>query len=812
MRLPFLFLAAALSALAAPAADPSKAIDVLNRNCVQCHSQSVSMSGLQLQGREQMLKGGTRGPAVEPGNVEKSLLYQVIAHSGKVQMPPGKKLPEADIATLREWIGAGAPWSDAKAGPNTNLQWWAFRKPVRAPVPPAGEWAKTPIDHFILSKLQEQKLSPAPQTDRLTLIRRATFDLHGLPPTSEQVSAFLQDQSPDAYEKLVDSLLQSPRYGEKWGKHWLDLVRYGDTSGFEQDPYMLYAWRYRDYVIQSFNDDKPYDRFIKEQLAGDEIYPEEPAAQAGTGYFTVGPNRDMLYKVEDVNRVETLTDYVDTTSSVFLGMTVGCARCHDHKFDPIPQRDYYRMQAIFAPAVKTRVFLDYNGARGYDLGENTRTAKLYEIGAELGRILDPWRKKFRDEKLEKLSPEIQEAFRTDEGARTPLQKSLFEANQKAVNPSDDAVRALLPQADAERLHSFEKRLVSMYQRYSPGPFAPGVIDADRTAPVTLMPSKAGDAGQPVNPGFLSALGGGDVPEAPLTATSTGRRKALAEWLANPDHPLTARVMVNRIWQQHFGRGLVATPSDFGTRSPAPSHPELLDWLAVEFMEKGWSVKQLHKLILTSNAYRQNAKPSAEAQAADPENVYLSHFNRRRLEAEEIRDSVLQSAGVLNTKAGGRPVVPPLAKEELYGMSQSADNAWIVTSDPAEHSRRSIYLISRRTFRVPLLEVFDRPEGVLSCSRRDSSTTAPQSLSLLNGDFTMQQARKLSEHLLASNQDPDAIVRGAWQQVLARDPKPEEAAAAKGLLQRQSERLGSLPAAVTELARGLFNINEFLYVE
>lgn len=814
MRLVLSFLVVAFCALSAPVPDGSDAIAILNRNCVQCHGQSVAMSGLRLHTRSELLKGGSRGVSLQPGNAEGSLLFQVIAHSGKVQMPPGKKLTGEEIESIRKWIDSGAEWPESEAKQAAAPAWWAFKKPVRPAVPSlSNEWVRTPVDAFVLARLDGQKLAPAPEADRLTLIRRATFDLHGLPPTPARVQAFLKDKSPNAYETLIDELLKSPRYGEKWGKHWLDLVRYGDTSGFEQDPYMLYAWRYRDYVIQSFNDDKPYDRFIKEQLAGDEIFPEDPAAQTGTGYFTVGANRDMLYKVEDVNRVETLTDYVDTTSSVFLGLTVGCARCHDHKFDPIPQRDYYRMQAIFTPAVKTRIFLDYNAARGYDLSDNTRTAKLFELGSELNRLLDPYRKKLRDEKLAKLSPEVQEAFRTEETARTPQQKALFEAHQKEVNPSDDSVRAILSQADAERLHAFEKRLVSMFQRFSPGPFAPGVIDADRTAPLTLMPAKAGSNPQPVGPGFLSALGGGEIPEPPLDAASTGRRKAFAEWLARADHPLTARVMVNRVWQYHFGRGLLASSSDFGTRGAEPSHPELLDWLASEFVARGWSLKQLHKLIMTSNVYRQSAVPSADAVQKDPENQHLSHFNRRRLDAEEIRDAVLQSAGTLNLKMGGRPVVPPLAKEQLYGMSQPTDNAWIVTANTSEHTRRSVYLISRRTFRVPLLEVFDRPEGVLSCSRRDSSTTAPQSLSLLNGEFTMQQARTLSgKLLLVASPEPATIVRSAWQQVLNREPEPDEIAQAKSLLERQTARLGSQAAAVTELLRGLFNVNEFLYVE
>jgi hypothetical protein len=680
--------------------------------------------------------------------------------------------------------------------------WWAFRAPKR-PAVPAG--AANPIDAFVQAKLAEKGLTAAPAADKLTLIRRATFDLHGLPPTSAEIEGFVKDESPDAYRRLIDRLLSSPRYGEKWGKHWLDLVRYGDTSGFEQDPYLLYAWRYRDYVIESFNKDKPYDRFIKEQIAGDELYPEDPVSQQGTGYYTVGTNRDMLFKVEDINRVEQLTDFVDTTSSVFLGLTVGCARCHDHKFDPIPQRDYYRLQAIFAPFQKTRVFLHYDQARSYDLGENNRTFRLYEIGAQLSTLLDPHRNRLRDAALAKLAPE---AFRTPDTRRTPEQKALFEAYNKKVEPPDDQVYAQLSQSELEQLHKLERRLVGMYKTYAPGPFSPGLTDVGREAPRTYLPAKAGRDPEEVGPGFPTALGGGDVAAPPITSETTLRRKGLALWIASPANPLTARVMVNRIWQYHFGRGLVATSSDFGTRSAPPSHPELLDWLATEFAGRNWSVKEMHRMIMLSEAYRQSARPTPKAAEADPDNALLSHFTRRRLEAEEVRDSILMAAGSLNLKTGGRPVVPPLATEELYGMSQPINNAWIVNETPSEHHRRSVYMISRRNFRMPLLEAFDRPEGVLSCSRRDSSTTAPQSLSLFNGQFTVSQAKVLADRLERST---DAVGE-AWRSVYGRAPEAAEMSRAQAFMEKQTKNLGSRHAALMELARGLFNTNEFLYVE
>jgi hypothetical protein len=393
------------AALGLSAAVPDQALGILQKNCWSCHAGAVALSGLRLDSRVLALQGGKRGAALVAGQSSASLLLRAVSHADpKLAMPPGAKLADADIAVLREWIDTGAAWPAATTASPGPAKWWSFQKPLAK---------SAPIDSFISAKLLEKQLTPAPEADRRTLIRRATFDLHGLAPTESEITAFVNDARPTAYAELIDRLLASPRYGEKWGKHWLDLVRYGDTSGFEQDPYLLYAWRYRDYVIKSFNDDKPYDRFIKEQIAGDELY-EDPEAQQGTGYYNVGPNRDMLYKVEDINRVESLTDFVDTTSSVFLGLSVGCARCHDHKYDPIPQRDYYRMQAIFAPFQKNRVFLHYNNARGYDLSENTRTFKLYDIGAEIMSVKSPYQERIRQQNLSKLSKDIQLAFATDE--------------------------------------------------------------------------------------------------------------------------------------------------------------------------------------------------------------------------------------------------------------------------------------------------------------------------------------------------------------------------------------------------------------
>jgi hypothetical protein len=486
----------------------------------------------------------------------------------------------------------------------------------------------------------------------------------------------------------------------------------------------------------------------------------------GGGYYTVGPNRDMLFKVEDINRQETLQDWVDTTGSVFLGLTVGCARCHDHKFDPIPQKDYLALQSIFEAAEKTRVFLQYDPARQYDLAEVGRNVRLYEIADQLQTLLPPPGRGNTGPKVE-MKPE-----------------------------------------DTAKLKAIEQQLVQMFRNYKPGPFAPAVRDISRESPRVYLPAKNGRPPVEVLPGFPTALGGGAIPEPPIDSPSTGRRKALANWIASKDNPLTARVMVNRIWQYHFGTGIVNTPSDYGHRGGAPSHPEMLEWLAAEFMDNGWSIKKLHKLIMTSSVYRQSTEISKEANERDAVNAYLSHFNRRRLLPEEIRDSMLQSSGAINLKMAGRPVVPEVAKEELFGLS--GNNMWPVTVDLTEHTRRSVYMLARRTFRPAMFESFDAPDGIMSCSRRVESNTAPQSLTLLNGHWTVKEASRLGDKLAVLS-DADAV-KTAWLAVYMRAPKPEEVTTSQAFLERQTTELGSKKAAAAELVRVLFNTNEFLYVD
>jgi len=804
MRLTLTFSICVLFAAGcASGADNGAAVAILQQRCLTCHGDTSAISGLRLTSRENVLKGGSRGPAIVPGKSADSLLYKAVSGSGEVlRMPPvGGGLPAADIAVIKEWLDAGAPWSNT--APVMTSQWWSFKKPSR-PAVPAG--SVNPIDAFINQKLKDAGIAPSAEADRLTLLRRASYDLLGLPPTKEQIDEFLADKSPNAWEKVVDKLLASPRYGEKWGRHWLDLARYGDTAGFEQDPYLLIAWRYRDYVIKSFNDDKPYDRFTKEQIAGDELYPSDPESRQGTGFYRVGTNRDMLFKVEDINLVEKRMDMVDTTGSVFLGLTVGCARCHDHKFDPIPQKDYYRMQAIFQPAVNDRVFLDYNPARSYDISENSRSFRLYQMGEQAAQINAKYSDVLKAKKMAALAPDVAAAFNTAEDKRTLEQARIVLDNVAKTRVSPQEISEVMSKEDKDTLDSISRRLLQMFTGYGPPPMSPGIVDIGRDAPKTFIAIRGNpdNLGDEVQPGFLTALGGGEVPEPPLHAPTTFRRKALAEWIASSDNPLFARVMVNRIWQFHFGSGLVKTPSDFGSRAGQPTNPELLDWLATEFAAKGWSLKAMHRLIMTSDAYKRDSNANAAALAKDPANDLLSHFNRRRLEAEELRDASLQVTGELNLKMGGVPAVPPLTREEMFGMIGSPASNWSVSPDPAEHMRRTIYTLQRRTFQQPMAQAFDGPDGVAPCPRRNESTTAPQSLSLLNSGFTMDRAKALAGRI-SSPAD-------AWMRIYGRAPSQEELDEAQKFLDRQITLTGSKPAALTELVRGLLNTNEFLYVD
>ena len=813
------FLALSSLALTARADVSEDAVRLLQERCVSCHGE-VQMSGLDVRSSEALLKGGKRGPSVVPGDAAASLLYQAVLHEGDLQMPmQGGRLTEEEVRLLGAWIDGGAVWSTGLAA-DSGEKWWSFRPVRRPPVPEdPGGWSRNAIDRFVARRLAEHQLTPVGEADRRTWIRRATYDLHGLPPSPEEVRAFVEDSSPDAFENAIDRLLDSKRYGERWGRYWLDVVRYADTGGFETDIYFPDAWRYRDYVIKSFNDDKPFDQFVREQVAADEIWPDDIElrgsydipeeklrhleARIGTGLYTVG----TVYHEAALNghqlRYEWLVDAVDVTGEAFLGLTVSCARCHDHKFDPISQADYHRLMAFFEGSEIRRIpvankMTEFGYYSGYP-----RQLKVFEYQQALKALDSKVRQRMIDEisagfdAVAVAAQRIPRAQRTTEQqiAAAPLERALTEAGllenpggyvlELPYTPDERDRRATLitELGEAAAEARFELATATVLSR------------AEVRYPVRM--TARGDwraTGDEVAPAFPKAVG--DLGHA----TDGKRRQQLANWLADPQHPLVARVMVNRIWQGHFGRGLVETPNNFGRQGSAPSHPELLDWLAAEFVDRGWSVKRMHKSIMLSSAYRLSSEFEPTNAETDPENRYFWRMNRRRLSAENLRDAVLAVSGELNLKTGGRPVLPPLSAEARLGMWDRND--WPESLDPAEHKRRSVYIFAKRQFPYPMFKTFDAPDAAASCGRRDVTTVAPQALTLLNSEFMLRSAQSFADRL-AGESDPRRKADLAWELALARPPEPQEREAAVKMLAR---------AGPEEFGLMLFNLNEFVYVD
>jgi hypothetical protein len=704
-----------------------------------------------------------------------------------------------------------------------------FRPPRRPPVPAVKDraWVSNPIDAFVLARLEAQGLRPSLPADRLRLLRRVTFDLTGLPPTAEEQQHFLADSSPDAYARVVDRLLASPHHGERWAQHWLDLVRYAETDGFKADDLRPEAHRYRDYVIRALNADLPHDRFIRQQLAGDELEPDNPEALIATGLQRLGPDEYNAANLEQ-RRQEILDDVTDVAGQVFLGMTFGCARCHDHKYDPITQADYFRLQAFFAPmrqhdlpALPPARLLDYR--QRLAAWESASRA----VRGEMEALLADKRRDLRQYALGKFRPEIQQAVRTPEERRTPYQQQIALMAEKQLRAAEQGAAAKLPEAQKKRYQELEKKLAAVQPpRPEAPPLALAITDVGPDAPPTHL-LQGGDWRKPrdeLQPGFPAFLGSATVQKVtPEGNRSTGRRSALAHWLTRKDHPLTARVLINRLWQHHFGVGLVATPSDFGALGEPPTHPELLDWLAVEFVESGWSLKRMHRLMVTSAAYCQDSRIDpdnpvhARALDIDRTNRLLWHARRRRLEGEAIRDAMLALSGELNVRMFGPSARPPLPP----GLSKYA---WQPDARPADQNRRSVYVFARRNMRYPLFDAFDLPDMHNSCARRLTTTTAPQALLLLNGDFTLDRARRLADSLQTRFARDDAgLVRRACRLAWGRPPDEAELRLALGFLSKQTEAIqahgptGGAPesarrAAIADLCHALLNTNEFLYVD
>ena len=658
---------------------------------------------------------------------------------------------------------------------------WSFQK-VKPQTPPAvkgAAWARTPIDRFIAAKLEARSIAPGPPADKVTLLRRATFDLIGLPPTPAEVEAFLADRSPQAFATVVDRLLASPQYGERWGRHWLDLARFAESEGFKSDESRPNAWRYRDYVIDSLNRDKPYDRFVQEQIAGDEMWPESPEARVATAFARHYPDESNARNLQQ-RRQEILDDITDVTGSVFLGLTYGCARCHNHKFDPILQADYYRLQAFFAnTAADDHIpMLSREEAASFRQRKAVWEEKTIDVRAKIAVLLEPVKHNTVKEYFDKYPPEIQAMILKPAVERSPYESMMWAKAKPYLEMSDDDAAKTL-KGEPKKAYDALKGELAKFSDLDPGelPEGIGMADLGRTAPAThILSVGVYDAPkEEVQPGFLTLLDPGPakiVPAARLE--STGRRTALAKWLTDADNPLPARVMVNRIWHYHFGKGIAGTPSDFGMMGERPTHPELLDWLTQEFVSNGWSLKHMHRLIMNSAVYQQSSEFRKDAAEIDSANRLLWAFPRQRLESEVIRDSSLLVAGMLNLKSGGPSVFPELPE----GMP-APRGGWKVSGEE-ERNRRSVYIFVKRNARYPMMEAFDMPDTHESCSRRDVTVTAPQALTMLNDRVALGWARAFAGRVLAQKDPVEAAYRLAYSRV----PDPWEKDTVATFLQKQ----------------------------
>jgi len=805
MRIRLTALILMLPLVAASQTFSKEVAPLIAEKCVQCHGHSVQMGGLNLETREGFLKGGKHGAPVVAGNATDSRLYRHLTGQLQPLMPFGGHLTEPQIALFKSWIDAGAHWESqaplttaATATRFTDAQknYWLFR--------PVAKAASGSIDDIVLARLNEKGIHANPRADKITLLRRASLDLIGLPPTPEETQAFLADSSPDAFAKVVDRLLASPRYGERQGREWLDIARYADTNGFKADEIRPNIWRYRDYVIQAFNQDKPYDRFIREQIAGDELYPGSVDAHLATGFLRNYTDETNQPSMEE-RREELLMNITDTVGSAFMGMTVACAKCHDHKFDPILQKDYYRLQAFFA---NVRAHDDYIPLSGAELADvNVRQAewesKTKDIRAAMHALVAPLAQADADAYMSRFFEGTREAIRTAPEKRTPYQSLLAFQGLPQITYSDTALALKLKGDQRKQFDDLAAQLRRFDSLKPNPPLAQTMMDNGPEAPPTFVLGGGSWTApkEEVKPGFLSILDPGDADVA------KGRRTALANWLADPKNPLTARVMVNRIWQGHFGTGIVASSGDFGIMGDRPTNPELLDYLAATFVENGWSVKRLHRAIMLSDVYQQSSLSQDAAAAIDPENKLLWRYPRHRAEGEVIRDAMLFTSGRLNLKMGGPGVRPELPA----GVNTGGYAAWSVDKDEAESRRRSVYVFVKRVLTYPMFEAFDAPTTEDSCPRRFSTVQPSQALTLMNDRFVLDWSRDFAERVLNdAGLSPDQQIDRAYHLAFSRDPKPEERETVLRFLDTQS-KLISEPAAFADFCHTLMISNEFLYI-
>ena len=857
-------------AAATQALNQHDVIPILLRHCTTCHGLRRQGNDLDLRSRASMIQGGESGPALIPGKPDQSLMVEMI-RSGK--MPPKKRLFEvgvtpvsdSDLEKLRQWIQQGAPEEDIKpdvagAEPdplvsNQDRQFWAFQPPRQVKPPPVkhGEQVNNPIDAFVLRALEARGLSLSAEADRLTLIRRASFDLTGLPPEPADVRRFLEDREPRAYERLVERLLESPRHGERWGRFWLDVAGYSDHEGGKVNangPARKHAWRYRDYVIRSLNADKPYDRFLMEQIAGDELVDYETAPVItremidnliATGFLRMGPDSTgfELSFVED--RFDVIADEIEILGTGILGMTFQCARCHSHKFDPIPQRDYFRLADLLKGALD-----EFDWLAGTPISEvvkfeqrvlpyvppltnpmrlleqekerKARNQALEEKVEKLQQVLEEKGKDLKEsvleERLDQLAPalarDLRQLLKTPEEDRDSRRKSLAKeyAQLLTVTSNELKERDAVYRRQAEKVG---REIAWLQYEQESEPRIRALWDRGAPSPTYLL--QRGDylsPGRLVGPGVPSVLTDGTTPfrvEPPWPGSKkTGRRLALAKWLVDRNHPLTARVMVNRIWRYHFGRGIVETLGNFGRSGARPSHPELLDWLAVEFVNRGWSMKALHRLMMTSRTYRQSSRVGPEQQRLDPENRLLSRWPLQRMDGESLRDSLLRVSGRLDETPYGPPD-PVSVRSDGLSTAYEGKRGW----------RRSIYLRQLRMNTPTTLDLFDYPPMNPNCTERAQSTVAPQALHLLNDATIRRLAAALAQRVEKEAGDSlQAQVERIYWIALSRPPTAEERrlslqsfrSAWKGLGNRSQDR----QRVLAKLAHTLYNSAAFVYID
>lgn len=794
---------------------------ILQKNCALCHDSGKRTSGFSVDSRESILAGGNRGVGAQPGKPEESRLIQAIRFNGDLKMPPTGKLANKDIAVLERWVALGLPAPSSmtvQKGTAATVTHWSFQPIQRPPEPSVKNtaWARNAIDRFVMARLEQEGFSPSPEASRSRLIRRLSLDLIGLLPSPAEVNEFLADRSADAYERLVDRLLASPHYGERWGRHWLDQARYADSNGYNIDG-SREIWMFRDWVINALNRDLSFDQFVIEQIAGDLLPSATTDQLVATGF-----HRNTLINLEggidfEQYRVEAVVDRVDTTGTVFLGLTLGCARCHDHKFDPISQREFYQLYSFFN---------NIDELAG-DQGEESRLTAhkpILEFGTpeELAK-----REAFRAQ-LAALRREFEE-FQTSTEAdllKSPekLKPEVLEAFQTAPKKRHEGHQVIVDSFLKETSLGFRQRQEGLTAFAKQEPKVPStLVMRELPKPREAFVQIGGDflrKGVSVSPAVPAVL-------PPLETNGTPNRLDLARWLVDRRHPLTSRVTVNRVWQRYFGKGLVATDNDFGTQGSPPTHPELLDWLASEFMERGWSQKKLHRLIVTSATYRQDSRHRPDLAAADPENHWLGRQQRLRLEAEIIRDAALTASGLLSPKIGGPSVFPP--QPEGASKLGQIQREWVASEGP-ERYRRGMYTYFWRSSPHPGLMVFDAPDSTTSCTRRNRSNTPLQALTLLNDKGYFEFAQGLAKRMFRepASSESERLTQ-AFRLCLGRSPQPEEVSRINTLLSQQRESFRQNPAdalqvtgadipagidiaqlaAWTAAARALLNLDEFV---